>query len=150
MSEDTIAIAGGEKVDLQLAGLCFRICKRAIGDDGGPSIEVLGDPDAAEPLLRFDLFRGDPHFHVPAGERKQRTLAVLAGADAVETWLGALAQTLPELIREAGDAALAERCDAELLGREVGQLRDAIANAPEPGEPVHYPLTPEMRANLGI
>ena len=149
MAEETIAIASGEKRDLDLGGLCFRICKRAIGDDGGPSVEVLSDASAEEPILRFDLFRGDPHCHVPASDQKPRPLAKLRGADPTESWLGDLAELLPPLIREAGDEALADRTDVQTLSDQIERLRSAIRDAPEPGEPTLHPLTPEMRKVLG-
>ncbi len=53
--------------DLRPGRLRVSVRRREVGDDGGFTLELSGAV-AGEPaeLLRFDLFRRDPHYHVPA------------------------------------------------------------------------------------
>jgi len=47
------------------------VCRRDVGADGGYSVELICREPKEQPLMRFDIFRDDPHYHLPADEQKQ-------------------------------------------------------------------------------
>ena len=83
-------------------------------------------------MLRFDCFRKDPHYHVPASALEPRHLDAGEIGDPLEWAYAQVRQHLPDLIREAGYAKLAESVDAQALRTGWEELRQAIASAPAP------------------
>ncbi len=137
-----ITIATGEKINVELGGLVFGVLRRDIGDDGGHSIEIYGAADRETQVLRFDVFRKDPHYHMPPSAKGQLSLA-----DAGDPMKWALEQTrenLPEMIRKAGFESLADSLDADVFKSGWTVLRDAIGKAPEPTETKEFDVDPAL------
>ena len=130
-------MSDGEKVRVVVGGLRFEANRREFHSDegtsldGGTTIEVYAEVDA-EAVLRFDCFRKDPHYHVPASALEPRHLDADEIGDPLEWAYAQVRQHLPDLIREAGYAKLAESVDARALRTGWEELRQAIASAPAP------------------
>ena len=152
---ETIAIAVGEPVHVELEHLRVSIRRREVGDDGGLSIEIHEreherEGETPRELLRFDAFRDDPHYHVPASEPKPRSIDARGARAALAFAVTAIGQRLVPLLDEAGYPEHARRAEALDLAAAARRVEQAAAKAPEPGEPNHYPLTPEVREALGL
>jgi hypothetical protein len=146
---ETIEISVGEPVAVELGELRFQVRRREVGSDGGVSIELYAQ-QASEPeeLIRFDLFRDDPHYHVPATNPKPRRIDPASDGDPLEFALAGI-RSLPELLKEAGHPARATAADALDLADAAERVRAAVAGAPEPSETRSFDLTPELRKLLG-
>ena len=150
-AQEWITISTGEAVRVECPPLYFCVRRREVGADGGLSLELYGpreDADAEE-LIRFDLFRDDPHYHGPASEPKPVSLSVPAASTPLDTALAQLSGRLPELLVDAGharDAQAAHAAPADLAER----LRDACERAPEPVDSKRFPLNAQMRILLGM
>ena len=126
-------ISTGERVSVELGGLRFDVLRREIDDDGGTSIEVYGDVEGeSTQVLRFDCFRKDPHYHMPPGVPGQLKLDQAEVGDPVNWALSQTRDHLPEMLRKAGFAALAEEIDAEALRRNWQVVQRAVETAPAP------------------
>ena len=98
--------------------------------DDGVSIHVLGTDDGHE-YLRFDAFADDPHYHYihRSGDRNHWVpFDAIAGGDMVAFALRCLRERLPEMLAEAGGAALAARLDAEDPGPAIEEVARRIRN----------------------
>lgn len=144
-----IEIATGSPVEVPCGPLVFRIRRREVGEDGGLSIELhrTGDSENTE-ILRFDLFRKDPHYHVPAGTSTP-TGHIDPSSDSLEYALNRLGRELPDMLRAADAADQADPVEALAMGPVIAQLRTAAASAPEPSEVRRIELTPEIRKLVG-
>ena len=100
-------------------------------------------------MLRFDLFRGDPHFHIPAGTQKP-TGHLDPADDTLAVALDRIASDLPGMLREAGAAEHAGSVEAFAMEGVIEQLRSAARDAPAVGEPMRIELTPEVKAAIGL
>ena len=137
-----ITIATGEKVSVELGGLVFEVLRRDVGDDGGHSIEVYGAQDRDTQVLRFDVFRVDPHYHMPPSAKGQLSLADVA--DPMEWALEQTRENLPEMIRKAGFDALADSLDTGAFKSGWTAVRDAIDSAAEPTETQEFDVDPAL------
>ena len=147
---DFIEISAGEPVEVPCGPLVFRIRRREVGDDGGISIELCGPRDGQEAeLLRFDLFRNDPHYHVPAGPA-QPTGHIDPSSDSLSYALDRVANELPAMLRQSDALEHAKSVEALVMAPVVAQLREAAAQAPEPSETHQIELTPEIRKLVGL
>ena len=147
---DFIEISAGEPVEVPCGPLVFRIRRREVGDDGGISIALYGPRNGEEAeLLRFDLFRKDPHYHVPAGT-PQPTGRIDPASDTLAYALDRVANELPSMLRLADAADHAESIETLMIEPVVTQLREAAAQAPEPSETKRIELTPEIRELVGL
>jgi hypothetical protein len=159
-----IEIATGEAVEVEVpladagARLFFRVLRREIGPDGGLSLELHGGAqDAAGEtgeLLRFDLFRDDPHFHIPA-TRTEPTGHIERESDVDHAQLVAKVVAraeveLAEWLRDAGQALLANELGAPPYSQVRNALQDAVAAAPEPVKRIRVELTPAIRLATGL
>lgn len=143
-----IHIAAGEPVEVGCGPLVFHIRRREVGDDGGVSIELYGARDGEEAeILRFDLFRKDPHYHVPSGTKP--TGRIDPSVDALAYALDRIESELPEMLRQSGAAEHVSSIESLGMDLVVDQLRDGVARAPSPGESQRIELTPKVRALLG-
>jgi hypothetical protein len=101
----------------------FHVENRAVGQDGGPSMQVYGTVDGDRvQLLRFDMFQKVPHYHyAPMGANVRYDLDPLMLDDGIGWAMGTLTAKLPQMIAKAGFDALAvdER------------LRDAVTAIPD-------------------
>jgi hypothetical protein len=135
----TLEIRVGEplQVDAELRPGLLRasVRRREVGEDGGLSLELSGAV-AGEPaeLLRFDLFRRDPHYHVPASDPAQIDLDPARDGDPLEFALTCLRERLPALLERAKFPELARAVDAvspAALLAFVERVREAATSAPE-------------------
>lgn len=138
----------------------FRARRRVIGDDGGPSLEILamleGSPTE---LIRFDLFDRDPHFHSPASDPMPSPLCDLphrgdsegpAKGGTVARVIEELPDQLGPLLERAGHAALARSVDIRSLRSGRTRLLGLLGDLPPPEDFRDYPLTEELRHQLGF
>jgi len=143
-----INIAVGEPVEVGCGPLVFRIRRREVGNDGGLSIELHGARNGEETeLLRFDLFRKDPHYHVPSGT--QPTGRIDPSVDSLAYALDRIGSQLPEMLRQSDAPEYASSIESLAMDLVVDELREAAAEAPSPGESQRIELTPRVRALLG-
>jgi hypothetical protein len=145
-----IEIATGEPIEVPCGPLCFRLRRREVGDDGGLSIELYGTRGGEESeLLRFDLFRNDPHYHVPASTGKP-TGRIDPERDALAWTLGRIEHDLPSLLREADAAEHASAIEGLVMAPIIGRLTEAAERAPDPSERRRVELTPHVRELIGL
>jgi len=137
-----ITIATGEKVSVELGGLVFEVLRRDVGDDGGHSIEIYGADDRNTQVLRFDVFRRDPHYHMPPSAKGQLSLSDVG--DPLEWAFEQTRENLPEMIRRAGFDALADAVDRDALRAGWTALRDAVQNAKDPTESKEFDVDPAL------
>lgn len=78
-------------------------------EDGGPSLQVLGMVNGARvELLRFDMFRVQPHYHyAPDGKNLRYSLDPLLVDDGIAWALALISRKLPQLLAKAGYEDLA-------------------------------------------
>ena len=127
----------GEPLEVDLDPVRVSVRRREVGPaDGGHTLEVSGtiDGERAE-LLRFDLFRRGPHYHVPASNPEQIDLDPGRDGDPLEFVLGCLRDRLAPLLREAHFPELARSVEAlppAALAGFAERVRAALKDAPEP------------------
>jgi len=144
-----IDIAVGEPLEVACGALRFRLRRREVGTDGGLSLELHGTSDGEEEeILRYDLFREDPHFHIPAGTAKP-TGHLDPQSDVLSHALGRIRDEFPALLQEAGASRYLTSIEEVALAPLIEQLQAAAANAPAPTETRRIELTPEIRELLG-
>lgn len=144
-----IDIAVGEPLEVRCGPLCFRLRRREVGADGGLSLELHGTRKGEEDeLLRFDLFRDDPHFHIPAGTAKP-TGRIDPQSDALAYALGRIRNEFPAMLHEAGASEHLAAIEALVLDPIIEELQAAAAAAPAPTESRRIELTPEVRELVG-
>lgn len=118
---------GMQKVPL--GGLEFHVMQRNAGGDGGTTIEVYGDVEGKPvQVLRFDMFREDPHFHYSPGIRAndvQLHLDKKAAPQALDWALTQIREHIPEMLRIAGFKPLAEHVDRKAFATGWTKVRDA-------------------------
>lgn len=106
--------------------LDFMIENRNVGQDrdGGPSIQVLADVDGTRvQLLRFDMFRIQPHYHyAPTGENKRYDLDPLTVDDGIGWVIGLLGKKLPQLVAKAGYEKLADSATVEAAQKALPDI----------------------------
>ena len=145
-----ITISTGDPVHVDFAGFRASVRRRDVGEDGGFSIELLGPEEGArQELLRFDVFRNDPHYHVPASNPKQINMTAQSPEESLGFVLDCFAKRLPELLREASFPELAAQVDPNGMGAVAERVRIATSEAPEPSSTQRVELTPEIRKLLG-
>ena len=102
---------------IAVGGVELRIENRRVGQDGGPSMRVMGEVEGEQvQLLRFDMFEKRPHYHyAPDGENTEFTLDPLTHDDGIGWVVTQLRDKLPALIKKAGYDTLAESVDHEAV-----------------------------------
>ena len=72
--------------------------------DGGPSLQILGSIDGEKvQLLRFDMFRINPHYHyAPDGKNLRYMLDPLTLDDSIAWVINLVRNKLPQLLAKAG------------------------------------------------
>ena len=101
-------------------------------DDGGLSIHVFGTDDQRE-YLRFDCFRGQPHYHYLLPDESYQVvvpLDIVANGDPFEWALNTIRARLPEMLAAAGAPELAVRIDKAAIAGALSGLTDRSG---EPG-----------------
>jgi hypothetical protein len=128
-----LRIAVGEKRELALGGLEFEVLRRDVGEDGGTSIEIFGEVAGQRTqVLRFDCFRLDPHYHMPPAAPGQLAIDPAEVGDPLEWALACTRERLPEMVRTAGYADLADKLDAGVFRANAERVRELVASAPPP------------------
>jgi len=128
-----LRIALGEKQELALGGLEFEVLQRQVGDDGGTSIEIFGEAGGQRTqVLRFDVFRLDPHYHMPPSEPGQLAIEREKVGDPLEWALACTRDRIPEMIRAGGYADLADKLDPEVFSANADRIRGLVGRAPAP------------------
>ncbi len=86
------------------AGLEFHAEDRSTGRDGGPSLQVYcTDAGARVQILRFDMFREQPHYHyAPMGQDLRYNLDPLTLDDGIGWTIALLSRKLPQVLAKAG------------------------------------------------
>jgi len=132
----TLEIRKGPEAELTGGGLRFVACRREVGDiDGGITLQVWGETPGPErepiELLRFDLFRGKPHYHAPA-EKQEET--AIDSADAVAWGVEALTARAGDFVAEAGYGDVGDGLDPAALLTQREPLARMLADLEEPNE----------------
>ena len=95
----------------------FMIENRFAGQerDGGPSMQVLADVEGTRvQVLRFDMFRIQPHYHyAPTGMNTRYDLDPLTVEDGIGWVIGLLNKKLPALAAKAGYEKVADPATVE-------------------------------------
>ena len=142
-----LRIALGEKQVLPLGGLEVEVLRREVGQDDGTSIEFFADVAGERTqVLRFDVFRLDPHYHMPPAAPGQLAIDKAVG-DPMEWALACTRDRLPEMIRTAGFADLADKLDPQLLRAGASRVREMVAQAPAPDPAKAFEIEVEMPVN---
>ena len=145
-----VEIGAGKAIEIGEGSLNFRVLQRSVDEDGGISIEVCGSVEGAETqLIRFDLFRGDPHYHVPSSEPKPIRLEGKSPDEAMDFAIHCIRKRLPELLREAGYPQREGAASSEQCAEAARRVEEAAQQAPEPTDFQRIELTPEVRRALG-
>jgi len=140
----------GEPVEVDLDRVRVRVRRRELGPDGGHTLEVSGtiDGERAE-LLRFDLFRLGPHYHVPASNAKQIDLDPARDGEPLEFALGCLRERFAALLEQAAFPDLAREIASlppAALAGFAERVRAAVKEAPEPTSSYEIELPPPAAA----
>jgi hypothetical protein len=137
---EMVLIQQGEKESLELGGLRFVACRREVGEFGGWTLEVWG-PVAGEDtqVLRFDCFRGAPHYHMPPSAKGQLELDPNEVGDGLAWALDCTRNQLPEMVEKAGFAELAQTLDRSAFAAGSVEVERLIARVPEPSESFEVP-----------
>jgi len=141
----------GEPVEVELQGLRVSVRRREVGPDGGHTLEVSGPVggERAE-LLRFDLFRLGPHYHVPASNATQIDLDPARDGDPLEFALACLRERFAALLARAEFPELAREVAAlppTALAGFAERVRAAVKEAPEPTSSYEIELPPPAAAS---
>lgn len=113
-----------DSISLSAGGLDFIVEYRHFGGDQGTAIRVHHE---GEQVLRFDCFVDDPHYHLhPSGPDRRIHLNKAEVPDAEQWTLGQIRSHLPDLLREAGLAEVADKVDADAIPPIIDQLATAI------------------------
>ena len=95
----------------------FEFCLENRGNredgDGGPSLQILGVIDGEKiQLLRFDMFRINPHYHyAPDGQNLRYSLDPLTLDDSIGWVINLIGNKMPQLLAKAGHEGLATPAD---------------------------------------
>jgi len=140
--EEMVLIQQGEKESLELGGLRFVACRREVGEFGGWTLEVWG-PVAGEDtqVLRFDCFRGAPHYHMPPSAKGQLALDPNEVGDGLAWALDCARHQLPEMVAKAGFADLAQELDGSVFEAGTSEIEKLVARVPEPTESFEVPAS---------
>lgn len=104
-------------------------------DDRGVSLHVFGEPSpGAAPIeyLRFDCFEEDPHYHYvdfAQSTNEMVHLESVALGDPLEWALERIRIRLPQMLRRAGGASVAERIDAAAIEAVLPRVAEAAYRA---------------------
>jgi hypothetical protein len=123
MSEQEAQVAAGP--------IRFVVEHRNVGEDGGPTVRVMGSADDHE-YLRFDMFRANAHYHYEPPDAKERIVNIdtVAVGDSVDWVIERLRERLSPMLTEAGGAALAGDLDGSELAGAVDEVEKLVRNAP--------------------
>ena len=107
-------------------------------DDFGATLHVCGTADGLE-YLRFDCFENEPHYHYiepAAGANTVVRIDELAVGDPIDFSLACVEHHLPDMLRNCGDAGLADDVAGQLdrVAAAVAAVRELMTKARQPVE----------------
>ena len=105
----------------------FQVFYQDLLSDQGVTIEVLRDAAGTDtPVLRFDCFDHQPHYHYVREDGEERLLVDRTTAGDPIDWAMAQIRTrLPEMLARAGFEDLAQTIDADALSADIAKLGEA-------------------------
>ena len=109
---------------MAVGALEFLMENRAAGEDGGPSIRVLGKVEGRQvELLRFDMFFKVPHYHYdPDGTDLRYDLDPLTHGDTISWVMGQFRERLPQLVARAGYETLSAAIDQGAVAAALPEI----------------------------
>ena len=132
---EMILIQQGPKQDLELGGLRFVACRREVGEAGGYTLEVWGPVEGEDTqVLRFDCFKGAPHYHMPPSAQGQLALDPEEVGDGLAWALDCTRERLPEMIEKAGYGSLARSLDPAVFRGGTERVQALVSSCAEPNE----------------
>lgn len=105
-------------------GLEFFMENRTSAQDGGPSLRVFGMVDGQKvQLLRFDMFRVQPHYHyAPTGQNLRYDLDPLTMDDGIGWVISLLSRKLPQMLAKAGYEGLVSAHDSAAIAAALPEI----------------------------
>lgn len=109
---------------ITVGGLDFQVENRRVGQDGGPSMQVLAEVDGERvQMLRFDMFDKVPHYHyAPMGKNERYNLDPLTIDDGIGWVINLLHEKLPKVIAKAGYETLATEASTQAVVKELPEI----------------------------
>ena len=113
-------------------GLEFFVENRESREDGGPSLQVRAVVNGEKvQLLRFDMFRVQPHYHyAPRGENRQYDVDPLFVDDGIGWAIRTLQEKLPRMLERAGYPELARSSDLPAIMAALPQIEQQWRKQP--------------------
>ena len=104
----------------------FYVETREGARDGGPSIQVKATIDDSDvQLLRFDCFRGRPHYHyAPTGFGAGYDIDPTLVSDSLAWVITQLGTNLGPMLERAGHPALAETVDPAAVAGALREVKE--------------------------
>jgi len=126
---DDAALAESFAADAAAAAI-INAAKPDVVDDRGFSIHVF-DAATGREHLRFDMFDGDPHYHyiVPGSHNVLIAYDEAAFGTMADWAVDCLRRRLPQMLRAAEAADLAERVDQAAVDRVIPEVLAVAASA---------------------
>jgi hypothetical protein len=120
-----------------VGGLRFNVRYSKTNADRGPSLRIYGDVEGKPvQLLRFDCFEQGPHFHYdPDGKNNQLRMDKTKVSDPIAWSMDYLRGNVASLIRIAGQGALADQLDEEVLTAALPTVEKALRDSIPAGTP---------------
>ena len=109
---------------IAVGGLEFSMENRTAGQDGGPSLQVLGIVDGMKvQLLRFDMFQKQPHYHyAPTGQNLRYELDPLTMDDGIHWVVSLLSHKLAQMVSKAGYEGLATQSNVDAVTTALPEI----------------------------
>jgi hypothetical protein len=112
-----------EPIEFDMGGLRFSASFRA---PAGATLRVSAQVRGGwNEVLRFDDFVDQPHFHVPAAADATMVDREAEGA-ALDFFVAALRDHLPEMLAQAGFSEILESVDVEAVTSNLDRVRQAM------------------------
>ncbi len=137
LDEATILAEYGPDAEAKFGGVRPAGMGQVVEEDG-VSIHVF-DSANGEELLRFDCFDDAPHYHLLAPRDSRNIVIEHDGAVSgplLDWAIGELGKRLPDLLRQAGAGAVAERVDAAEVAAAVQTVDQVARYVVAAGRPV--------------
>lgn len=144
-----LEIRKGADASLEVGGLRFVACRREVDViDGGITLYVhRADPEDRE-LLRFDLFRARPHYHAPASNPKETSIALASGEGVVDWGVDQLTRRAADFIAEAGFGDLCGALDRTAIEGAAPALRRLLDGLADPTEVSYFEVPASTLARI--
>jgi hypothetical protein len=137
LDEATILAEYGPGAEAKFGGVRPAGMGQVVEEDG-VSLHVF-DPANGDELLRFDCFDDAPHYHLLAPQDSRNIVIEHdgAGLGPLLDWaIVELGERLPDLLRQAGAGAVADRVDAAAVATAVQTVEQVARYVVAAGRPV--------------